>query len=302
MSVLSSIILLAVGFALLLKGADFFVLHASKLARMLHISEFVIGLTFVAFGTSLPELAVSVTASAKNASGIALGNVVGSNIANIGLVLGVAAMMVTLQLQKGDFRQGLFMVSVSVIFAVFAINGLSQIEGIAMFALLLTYLYQVMKGRKKTKEKVDGNPFKSILLSFIGLGGIILGSKFLVDSAVFLAEYAGVSQVVIGVSIVAVGTSLPELATSLMAAKKKMTAIAVGNVVGSNVFNICGVLGLAAIVQDIPVSIRTMHFEIPVMLGFSLLLLFLIHRRKLTQLDGLIFLVGYISFIMFLFL
>jgi len=304
MNFIITVLMLAAGFAILLKGADWFVESSANIARTLGVSKFVIGFTLVAFGTSLPEMAVSVMASFAKASEIAVGNVIGSNIANIALVLGAAALLYTITIKKEDFKHGFIMFLISALCFGLIWGGISRIEGFILFACLIIYMKHLFSTDKsEKKEKPKKGAVHSVLFCIIGLIGVILGSKLLVSSAVSIAEFFGISQIVIGMTIVALGTSLPELVTSIVAAHKKMQEIAVGNIIGSNMFNISAVLGISAIVRPIKAIPRLFAFDMPIMLGVTALMLVLLwKRKKIKRWQGGILLAIYAGFIVLQFL
>jgi len=279
-----TIFLLLVGFGLLIGGAELLVRGASRLATDLGISPLVVGLTVVAFGTSSPELAVSVISAHSGQAGIALGNVVGSNVCNILLILGLSALVAPLVVSRQVVRLEVpIMVGVSVLLLLFALDGgISRIEGGLLFAGAIGYtVWSIRRSRREVREsplletesapRGEGGRAAQI---FQILGGLVLlggGSKWLVDSAVSIATFFGVSDLVIGLTVVAVGTSLPELATSVLASLRGERDIAVGNVVGSNIFNILVVVGLTAVVAPagLPVPPAALSFDLPVMLAVA---------------------------------
>lgn len=280
------------GLVFLVIGAELLVRGASRLAVALGISPLVIGLTVVAFGTSAPELAVSVKAALSGQAGIAVGNVIGSNIFNVLFILGISALIVPLVVSKQLIRLDVpIMIALSVSVLLFALDGsFSRLEGVIWFSGLITYIvFLFYKSRKEQREaaaEIDPEVAaligdtsqakqawpKNLALILGGLALLVLGSRWLVDSAVIFANYLGVSEVVIGLTIVAAGTSLPEVVTSIIAAIRGERDIAVGNVVGSNIFNIMAVLGIASIVAPtgIPVEAATLRFDIPVMIAVAL--------------------------------
>lgn len=277
-----TIFLFVVGLVLLVVGAEALVKGASRMATVFGISPLVIGLTVVAFGTSSPELAVSVKAVLAGQSGIAVGNVIGSNIFNILLILGLTALITPLIVSQQLVRLDVpLMIVLSVVLFFFSLDGkFSRIEGLILVTGLVSYVYFLIQ--KSRKEVVDlqakdtgntdsvkgGGMIKNIIFIAAGLFLLVLGSRWLVDGAVSFAHYMGVSELVIGLTIVAAGTSLPELVTSVIAVLRGERDIAVGNVVGSNIFNIMGVLGVASIVapSGIEVSSAVSRFDIPVMI------------------------------------
>lgn len=283
-----AIFLFVVGLSFLIIGAEALVRGASRLAAVLGISPLVIGLTVVALGTSSPELAVSVKSALYGQTNIALGNVVGSNIFNVLFILGLSALIVPLVVSQQLVRLDVpFMIALSVIALILSLDeNFSRTDGIMMVAGLVIYIwFLIYQSRRETiavKEEnvkefgterhVKDNWIKNIGLVLGGLVLLVLGSRWLVDSAVSFAQYLGVSELVIGLTIVAAGTSLPEVVTSVIAAIRGERDIAVGNVVGSNIFNIMGVLGCASIVapKGIEVSTAVIGFDIPVMIAVAL--------------------------------
>jgi len=279
---LKAIIFLIVGFLLLVKGADYFVDGASSIAKKLRIPSFVIGLTIVAFGTSAPELAVSLSAALKGSNDIAIGNVVGSNIFNTLVVLGASAAITPIAVEKGiikkDYPLSIF---VSILLGILSLDiflfhapamTLGRIDGIILLAVFAFFMYTTLKDgfkhRSESKE-TEGNQnislWKSIFICIIGLAGIIIGGDLSVDGAKEIARAFGLSEALIGLTIVAFGTSLPELVTSIIAAKKGESDIAVGNVIGSNIFNILLILGLSATILPMSVS-NTYLYDIVILI------------------------------------
>ncbi len=258
MVILWNIVLLVVGFAMLVKGADWFVEGAAGIASKLKIPQLVIGLTIVAMGTSAPEAAVSITAALKDNASIAIGNVVGSNILNVLMILGIAAIIVSMSIQKSTVKIEIpFMIGITVLLIVMGKTGeqISRLEGVILWVLFLTYLaYLFFLARKNKEEDVEETRSVWKLLVFMVLGGVfvVLGSNFTVDSATIIARTVGISEHFIGLTIIAFGTSLPELVTSVTAARKGNADIAVGNIVGSNIFNILFILGTTALITPIP--------------------------------------------------
>ena len=311
-------VLLVAGFVFLIKGADFLVEGASSIARRFNVSDLVIGLTVVAFGTSTPELFVNIIASVKGNVGIAIGNVLGSNIANIFLILGVASIIYPLHVGKGTvWKEIPLSLLAALMLGVLAndvlIDGnvysaLTRIDGlvfIAFFIIFLYYSFSIAKRIEGTEDHVPAKQYglvKSFSLVILGLVGLSLGGKWIVDGAVRIASGLGVSQSMIGLTIVAVGTSLPELATSAVAASKRNVEIAVGNVVGSNIFNIFFVLGISSIIKPIPFQPRS-NIDIGVVLLASVLLfvtMFTGGKRVLDRWEGIVFLLLYVVYIGFL--
>jgi cation:H+ antiporter len=300
MEMILAVPLLIIGFVILLKGADWFVDSAATIAGALGVSKFVIGFTLVAFGTSLPEMAVSVVASFAGKSAIAAGNVVGSNIANIGLVMGAAALFFTIKIKKSDFKNGAIMFLVSVLCFLLMWGGVGRVEGFVLVACLAVYIKYLISKEKSTKHHHSKKQLgHSIMFTVIGLLGVIIGSKLLVNSAITIAEFFGLSEIVIGMTIVALGTSLPELVTSLVAAKKGMQEIAIGNIIGSNMFNISAVLGLSALVKPIAAIPRLFRVDMPIMLVITAVMLtFLWKSKKITYWQGGLLVAMYVGFIL----
>jgi len=300
------------GFVILLLGGDFLVRGAVALAERLGVSPLIIGLTIVALGTSAPELMVSIKAVAQDAPGIAVGNVVGSNIANVLLVLGVPALIFPIVASGASLnRDNLFMVGGSILFIVFCWSGtLVTWQGLVFIALLAAFIYHAYRNARKegqlagAAEDFDGaGVFPHTLpmafgMIVIGLAGLMAGAHLLVEGAVAIAREAGISETVIGLTMIAIGTSLPELTTSVVAAFRRHGDVAIGNVVGSNIFNILGVMGVTSILIPVPISDQVLHFDLWVMLAASLLLIpFAYYRLPIGRLTGLVFTLAYVGYI-----
>lgn len=257
---LTNLLLLTIGFVLLIKGADYFVDGASAMAKRMCIPPIIIGLTVVAMGTSAPEAAVSIASAVHGSNAIAIGNILGSNIANIFFILGLTAIIATLTVQKNTVIYEIpFVAAITAILCGMGLQDgiISRIEAGALCALFLGFLaYLFIIARKAqscdTDEIKDINTIKIILFIAGGLVALVIGSNITVSAACEIARYVGVSERVIGLTIIALGTSLPELVTSLIAAKKGQSDIAIGNIVGSNIFNILFVLGGAGLILPIP--------------------------------------------------
>ncbi len=303
-------IVLIAGLILLIAGAELLVKGAARLAMNFGIPALVVGLTVVAFGTSAPELAVSIKAAFSGQVELAIANVVGSNIFNILFILGIAAFIAPLVVSQQLVRQDVpVMVAISVVVVVMSLNGrIDRIEAVMLVAGLLIYtaflFYQGKKqGSGTNQEEQVGDKvstWQNLLFVVTGLTLLVLGARWLVDSAVSIASALGVSEAVIGLTIVAAGTSLPEVMTSVIATIKGERDIAIGNVVGSNVFNILCVLGLSALVSPEPLlaGVRVMQVDLPVMLAASALCLPLFFAgASLSRFEGLIFLVLYGAYI-----
>lgn len=251
-------IFLIIGFVLLVKGADFFVDGASDIARFFKIPSLVIGLTIVSIGTSAPEAAVSITAGFRGSNGIALGNVIGSNIFNVAMVLGICALIKPICVDKNIISKDYPFVIASSVLVIFLISDgqVNRIDGLILFILFLSYMAYVVSFALKNKtENHDSegkvNLVKSVIFSIGGAVGIVYGGEFVVNGATNIAERFGISDAVIGLTVIAIGTSLPELVTSIVAARKGESDIAVGNVVGSSIFNILFILGLSSMLTPI---------------------------------------------------
>lgn len=304
---LLQVLVLLVGFALLIKGADWFVDGAAGLARRLKIPQLVIGLTIVAMGTSMPEAAVSITAAMDSTPGIAIGNVVGSNILNILLILGVTACMTTLNLRASTLWIEIpFLIAVTALLLVFGVTGsaITFWEGIiflALFLVYLGYLAVLAKREKEKEESVQEIPlWKSLVFMILGGVMVVKGSDLAVDSACQLAAFFGISQRFIGLTIVALGTSLPELVTSVVAARKGNADIAIGNIVGSNIFNILFILGTASVICEIPFDSRFLVDTGIAIASAALLLAGSAKRRQLGKACGVTMLGCYSVYFLYL--
>ncbi len=313
-------ILLIIGFILLIKGADLLVEGASTIARRLKISELAIGLTVVAFGTSTPELSVNIVASVQGNADIAIGNIVGSNIANVLLILGVASVIYPLTVSEGTVWKEIPLCLLAAIMLFVLANDqlidgsrvsyLSRIDGLVLLAFFIIFIYYTFSIATRIEGMAEHLPAelyswpKSVLFIVLGLVGLTLGGKWIVDGAVGIATKLGMSESLVGLTIVAVGTSLPELATSAVAAYKRNTDIAVGNVVGSNIFNIFFILGISSVIKPLPFQIKN-NADISVVILSSLLLFLFMFTGKIRSLDrweGFTFLFGYAAFITYLIL
>ena len=306
-----NIILLIIGFVILIKGADLFVDGASNIALNFKVSKMLIGLTIVAFGTSAPEFAVSVKGLLSGSFDIVLGNVIGSNILNILLILGVAAMIHPLVVKSNTVKKELpITLLITSLFAVLLSdnlfdksmsNNFTRGDGIVLILFFLVFIYYLInlmrnKVEDSTDEKVLSLP-KSFLYTFIGLVMIILGSNFVVDSASYLAKAFGVSERIISLTIIALGTSLPELVTSVMATKEGEYDIAIGNAVGSNIFNIGIVIGLPVTILGGISKIAFSYIDLIVMVVTALMLyLFSKNDYKISKREGLSFLILFVVY------
>ncbi len=313
-----NILYVLIGLVLLVVGGEFLVRSSVALSFRLKLSKMVIGLTVVSFATSAPELLVSVQAALDGLSDISLGNVIGSNIANIGLVLGITAIIGPLAIDK-DFYKFNWPVMVLLSFALFFLldndGTLSQIEGLILFGSLLVYLFLLIRRSRKfsdqMQDEVDDSlqktsNFKIFIWLLIGGCALYFGSELLVKGAEAIALQMGVSEGVIAVTLIAVGTSVPELAASVIAALKQEKAISLGNLIGSNIFNIASVLGITALIQPISIKDETlMSVNIYWMLSFAIILLplaFIPKKMVLSRPKGLLIFVGYCIFIALVFI
>ena len=311
-------LLFLLGFVLLIKGADWLVHGACAIARKFKVSDLVIGLTVVAFGTSTPELFVNIVASARGNAEIAIGNVLGSNICNVLLILGISAIIYPLSVSRGTVWKEIPFSLLAVIVLGLMVNDkvidggdyslLTRIDGLVLLAFFMIFLYYSFSIAKAIEGMDEQVPVKtpgftkSVLLITTGLIGLTLGGKWIVDGAVTLAKSLGMSESLVGLTIVAVGTSLPELATSAMAAYKKNVEIAVGNVVGSNIFNIFFVLGISAIVKPLPFQAKSNRDIGVVIISGLLLFLFMFtgKKRSLDRWEGIMSLLLYGGYIAYL--
>ena len=311
-------ILFTIGFVLLIKGADFLVEGAASIARGLNISNLVIGLTVVAFGTSTPELFVNIIASFKGTTDIAIGNVLGSNIANILLILGISSVIYPLAVTKGTVWKEIPFSLLAAIVLLFMANdhildkaetsALTRIDGLiflCFFAIFIYYTFSIATQVEGIEEHVPARQYgwlRSLLIVIVGLVGLTLGGKWIVDGAIALATKFGLSESLIGLTIVAVGTSLPELATSAVAAYRRNADIAVGNVVGSNIFNIFFVLGISATIRPLPFQTKS-NFDLATVILSSLMLFFFMFtwkKRSLDRREGIICLILYAVYVTFI--
>ncbi len=314
---LYDLLFVAAGLVLLFVGGEGLVRGSVAIAERLGISKLLIGLVIVGFGTSTPELLVSVNAALDGASEIALGNVVGSNIANILLIVGVAALIAPIMgWERTAVREALVATLVSLA-AFVLVQGeiITRIEGIAMLMVLAGYLFSTywLERRNRTAKTFQHEaeafedvplrrPWLAPVLALGGIAALVFGADLLVDGAVNIARTFGVPDAVIGLSLVAIGTSLPELATAIVAAIRRQSDVVLGNVIGSNIFNILAILGVTVVIQPIEVSARFRTIDTPVMLGAALLLLTLLFATtKVGRLWGVLMLVAYATYMVFLF-
>jgi len=304
---MSTALFIVSGFIILTLGAEALVRGASAIALRLGIAPLIIGLTIVAFGTSAPELAVSIKSALAGNSGIALGNVVGSNIVNIGLILAVTALIRPIQVQSQMVKRDIpIMIAASILVWLLLLDGdVSFLDGLILFSLLVGYLVFSYKSASSSTEELDlderpQSPFISILLIVIGIVMLVGGGILFVDGAIDLAKHFGLSEVVIGLTIVAIGTSMPELVTSVMAALKGQSDIAIGNVVGSNIFNLLGILGATALIHPVS-ALGFNEIDFISMIIFALLVLpFAWSGLRIGRREGVVLLMGYLGYTSYL--
>ena len=305
-----SVVLMIVGFVILIKGADFFVDGASGIAAKFKIPQIVIGLTIVAFGTSAPEAAISISAALSGTTGIAIGNILGSNLMNILLILGIASVIVPLNIKKSSIKFDIpfnFVITVILVVLGMAFHSLNRIAGEIFWALLIFFIVHLLRGIKNgdggDEEEVSvmqKNAFLLIIYIIGGLAAVVIGSNLAVDNAKIIASMLGMDDRLIGLTIVAFGTSLPELMTSVIAARKGNADIAVGNILGSNVFNILFVLGTVALISPIEFSIS---FVVDGIINIATVILLYILSKdddRLSRRDGIIFIAAYAAYFVYL--
>lgn len=310
MQIFLQIIFLAAGFALLMKGADWFVEGASKIADKFGIPQLVIGLTIVAMGTSLPEAAVSISAALKGSAELTIGNVVGSNILNVLIILGLTSVICAVPVKRSTVIYEIpFTIVITVVLAVMGLldNQVSRLEGVGLWILMIVYLLYLLRMAKKG-EPLDEVPeagkndtvLKMILMVVLGVVMIVGGSYVTVDAAKELAHLFKMDERLIGLTIVALGTSLPELVTSVTAAVKGKPDIAIGNIVGSNIFNILFVVGTTALITPVSYSANFLVDSIVAAAAVVLLFLCVLRKQKLTRLGGALMLIGYAAYFVYL--
>ena len=309
------IALLIIGFVMLIKGADWFVDGAAGIADKLHIPQLIIGLTIVAMGTSAPEAAISISASVQGSSDIAVGNILGSNILNILIILGITSVITPLAVQKSTVKYEIpFVIIISVIFGLIGLfdNSIGFIDGILLWVLFIAYIAYLFIMTKKGKIQADESDdedndkkpkkvWQLILFGIIGIALVVFGSNITVNAATEIATMFGMSERFIGLTIVALGTSLPELVTSITAALKKNADIAIGNIVGSNIFNILFVIGTSAIITPVAYQNQFLIDSILCVATAILLLLLVLNKdKKLKRWGGIIMLICYAGYFVYL--
>ncbi len=315
--IIISVVFLIIGFLGLIKGADIFVDSASQIAAKLKVPLIVIGLTIVAFGTSAPEAAISITSAYQNNAGIAVGNVLGSNVMNILLILGISALICRLPVKKTTFMYEIPFVAfiTAVLLLIGYIGGsVDRIDGVilaVLFVVFMAYLFKLSKSGDSSLAddvpEIDENASipKMIIFVIIGIAMVVLGSDFTVSGATKIAEIAGLDDRIIGLTVVAFGTSLPELVTCIQAARKKKTDIAIGNIIGSNIFNILFVLGVSALVSPSPIIFQDSFIIDAIMAIAAALILWLLclnKNKSFGKVGGIIMLAVYAGYFAYLFL
>lgn len=310
MDILWNLFMLALGFVLLVKGADWFVDGAAGIANKFKIPQLIIGLTIVAMGTSAPEAAVSISAALKGSAEITIGNIVGSNILNILIILGLTAVITPVAVAKSTIRVDIpFMLGISALLLIQGLDGsVTLLDGIVLLVVFAGYLTYLVINARKNPEQLEEEQIKNqsiwmcLLWTAVGLVAIILGSNFSVDAASNIARILGLSERFIGLTIVALGTSLPELVTSVMAARKGNADIAIGNIVGSNIFNILFVVGLSSVIVSVPFASAFIVDTIVAIAAGVLLWVFSLHKKKLIPIHGVVFLLAYAGYFAYLML
>ena len=305
--IIIQVVLLLVGFVFLIKGSDFFVDGASSIASLLKIPTIIVGLTIVALGTSAPEAAVSITSSLTGSNAMAVSNVIGSNLFNILMVIGISALMGDLLMEKKVLDKDLpFLVGITLLWAIFIIIGwdITNIEGIILLIILIAYIFYLVRDARKssegtTVEKPKLTLQKSIIFIIVGLAGIIIGGDLVVDSASAIAIALGMSETLVGLTIVAIGTSLPELVTSIAALKKGENQLVIGNVIGSNIFNILFVLGASSAISAIPLDSSLLIDVIFMLFVTVLCFIFGKTQEKYDKREGFILVALFLAYMAF---
>lgn len=306
---------LLIGFILLIKGADLFVDGASSIAKIFKVPSILIGLTIVAFGTSSPEAAVSINAVLKNSNAIAVGNIVGSSIFNILLIVGISAIINPMTIKHQTILKELpFLLLSSIVLYVlcadtllqgFSHNNLSTADGIILLSLFSIFMYYIIEmailSKDNSTEEVKKMPMrKSIIFIILGIIGILIGSNFIVSSSQIIALRLGMSETLIGLTIVAVGTSLPELVTSITASIKGENDIAIGNAIGSNVFNILFILGITSLIKPIPVESKVFFDLSFLVIGTIFTFLLVITKKQVSRIEGILLSIPYIGYMIYI--
>lgn len=293
-----------IGFLMLIKGADYFVEGASSIAKRFHIPEMIIGLTIVAMGTSLPELSVSFISALNGQSDMSIANAIGSNIFNVLMILGVSAFIKTLPIKQSSIKDIFILISATTLLLMLSYFGLSLVwfDGLIMLCLFAYFIRKMIKESKDNNDNENSIPLsiiRTIVYIVCGAIGIIYGGNLVVNGASTIAQAFGMSDNLIGLTVVALGTSLPEFVTSVMATKKGKLDIAIGNVIGSNIFNILFVLGISSLFSVLTVSVITL-IDIFFSLFITSVLLYVVCKfKKINKLNGIIFIILYISYMIF---
>ena len=308
-----------IGFILLIKGADLFVSGSSGLAKFFKIPPIIIGLTIVAFGTSAPEAAVSISAAIKGSESISVGNIVGSNLINISMIIGITAFIFPLKVERATIRKEIplaLLGSIALLILILdkslqnsLVSSLSRADGLILLSFFSVFLYYIIEVALKSQnnghyllnETQAINIKKASIQTALGLSGIILGGLLVVENAKSIALSLGMSETLVGLTIVAIGTSLPEMVTSITAALKKESEIALGNIIGSNIFNILFVLGVSATITELVVDAKILFYLI-LMIALTLILLIFstTHHRKINKIEGLFLTMVYIGYLIFI--
>lgn len=304
-----NIILLIIGMVLLIKGADFFVSGASKVAKALKIPSLIIGLTLVSIGTSAPELSVSITASLQGKNDMSFGNVIGSNIFNTFVVIGCSALFTPLVLDKKMKKYDipiLIAIYLLIILFGFVITPfvISFVESLIVFLCTIAYtVFLIMRSKNdisEEKEEKTGKWYINVLLIIIGLAGIIAGGNFVVDSASYIATKLGMDEILVGLTIVAVGTSLPELVTSVVASKKRENDIAIGNAIGSCIFNIILILGLSGIISPVTLTMISLVDVLVMLFSIVMIVILSLKKDKIGKAGGIILIILYVIYLAYI--
>lgn len=308
---------LIIGFVLLIKGADLFVDGSSNIARLLRIPPILIGLTIVAFGTSSPEATVSIVAALQGTADVSMGNVIGSNIFNLTLVVGIATILFPIKVENETIRKEIpftLLASVALLILIsdtvlqgFEINYISRSDGLIFLLFLSVFMYYVIEVALKSRENTVQDKSakqtkwgKNILITVLGLAGIVIGGQMVVNNGKEIAYSLGMSEALVGLTIIAVGTSLPELVTSITAALKKESEIALGNIVGSNIFNILFVLGTSSVITPLAVNGKVI-IDIIMMIGLTvLLLIFSRTNYRIGKTEGVFLVAGYVLYVAYI--
>ena len=306
MNVILQLALLAVGFVMLVKGSDWFVDGAASIAAKFRIPQIIIGLTIVAMGTSAPEAAVSITAASAGSADITVGNIVGSNILNVLIILGLSAAIIAVPIGKSTQKiDAPFMIGISVIFLLLGWDGtITRLDGVILLVLFVSYIgymiWEALHSNEEVDEIKDMKIWQMILATIGGLALVVWGADVAVDAATELATIFGMSERFIGLTVVALGTSLPELFTSVTAARKGNADIAIGNIVGSNIFNILFVVGLSSMIIDVPFA-ANFRIDMAVAIAAPLFMwLASMKGKKLVRWHGIVMLLGYMAYFLYL--